>query len=102
MTRIVVITSDLDIDKMTIPLPIENLTAIAAGGGMSFSPDEERRVLEWCINITCTDPECPINRERIDGILGSNGNLRTLIWEDRVLSIWVLSVWKVIERSRGL
>ncbi|CAB4192898.1 hypothetical protein UFOVP1244_121 [uncultured Caudovirales phage] len=102
MNRVVVITSDSDIDKMTIPIPIEKITAVAADRGMSFDPTDERRMLEWCSNISCTDPECPITSERIEQLLNSHGDMRTLIWEDRALSSWVLSVWKVIERSRGV
>jgi len=102
MNRVVVITSDENIDKMTTPIPLEKLLSVAADRGMSFDPTDERKVIEWCSKISCTDPECPITADRITQLVESNGEIRTLIWEDRALSSWVLSVWKVIERSRGV
>jgi len=99
--RVVVITSAENIDKMTLPIPAEKLLAVSADRGMSFDPTDERLLLEWCSKISCTDPECPITSDRIGQILDSQGAMRTLVWEDRALSSWVLSVWKVIERSRS-
>ena len=102
MTRVVVITSDSDIDKMTTPISLEKLQSVAADRGSSFDPTDERKMLEWCSKISCTDPECPIPSDRIKLLLDSNGEKRTLVWEDRAMSSWVLSVWEVIERSRGV